>query len=77
MTNPKGMTLTEFYGILEDMRKCYPFKDETTRLSNMIDMRDPDFPREVEIATVDVETGVEIIMHKGVSISLNDFGYGG
>lgn len=65
MTNVRGMTLKQFNDTLEEMRTIYPFKDETTRLGELRDLNS-DSLRQVEIVTTDEETGIQIIMSKGV-----------
>ena len=65
MTNVRGMTLKQFNDTLEEMRTIYPFKDEKTRLGELKDLCS-DSLRQVEIVTTDEETGIQIIMSKGV-----------
>ena len=60
-----NMTITEFNETLETMRKAYPFKDDTTRICNLYNIRDNCYDR-IEIATVDEETKTQIVMTKEV-----------
>ena len=65
MTNVRGMTLQQFYDVLEDMRKIYPFEADKTHLGNLRDLPS-DSMRNVEIITRDERTGVQIVLSKGV-----------
>lgn len=65
MTNVRGMTLQQFYDVLEDMRKIYPFEADKTHLGNFRDLPS-DSMRNVEIITRDEKTGVQIVLSKGV-----------
>lgn len=64
MTIPRGMTIKQLYGIIDDMRKIYDFEDDKTHITNMLDM-----PSEsincLEITTFDEATGIQITMQKG------------
>lgn len=60
-----NMTITEFNETLETMRKAYPFKDDTTKICNLYNIRDNCCDR-IEIATVDEETMTRIVMTKEV-----------
>ena len=66
MTNVRGMTLKQFYDVLEDMRTIYPFEADKTYLGNLRDLPS-DSILNVEILTKDEKTGVEIILRKGVN----------
>ena len=38
MTRLKGMTLAQFNGLVDDMRKVYPFKDEQAKIIDTHDL---------------------------------------
>ena len=64
MTIPRGMTIKQLYGIIDDMRKIYDFEDDKTHITNMLDM--PSMAVNcLEITTFDAATGVQITMQKG------------
>lgn len=64
MTIPRGMTIKQLYGIIDDMRKIYDFKNDETHITNMLDM--PSMAVNcLEITTFDEATGVQITMQKG------------
>lgn len=65
MTNVRGMTIKEFNDVLKTMHGIYPFKPETTYLGEFREMI-TDSLRQVEIITTDEETGIKIVMAKGV-----------
>lgn len=69
MTNVKGMTLKQFNDTIKDMRTVYDFKDYETRLISLMDLPS-DSLRSVEIITQDEETGVTVILKKGVEVDL-------
>lgn len=58
-------TISEFNETLEIMRKVYPFKNDTTRLHNLYNMRDDCYDI-IEISTIDEETNTRIILSKEV-----------
>lgn len=66
MNNVRGMSLQQFYDVLEDMRKIYPFEANKTYLGNLRDLPS-DSLRNVEIITKDEKTGIQIVMNKGVT----------
>lgn len=66
MIRARGMTIKEFNDLLNDMHKVYPFKPEKTHLGDLRDVY-TDAIRKVEIMTTDEETGVDIIMAKGLN----------
>ena len=66
MNNVRGMSLQQFYDVLEDMRKIYPFEANKTYLGNLRDLPS-DSLRNVEIITLDEKTGIQIVMNKGVT----------
>lgn len=66
MNNVRGMSLQQFYDVLEDMRKIYPFEANKTYLGNLRDLPS-DSLRNVEIITMDEKTGIQIVMSKGVA----------
>ena len=65
MNNVRGMTIKEFNDVLNEMHCIYPFKPETTHLGDLRDII-TDAIRQVEIITTDEETGIKIVMAKGV-----------
>ena len=70
MTNVRGMTLQQFYDVLEEMRKIYPFEADKTHLGNFRDLPS-DSMRNVEIITRDdarnfVQACLQIVLSKGV-----------
>lgn len=65
MNNVHGMSLQQFYDVLEDMRTIYPFEADKTYLGNLKDLPSDSF-RNVEIITRDEKTGIQIVMSKGV-----------
>lgn len=69
MTNVRGMTLQQFYDVLEDMRTIYPFEADKTYLGNLRDLPS-DSLINVEILTKDEKTGVQIVMSKGVDFRI-------
>ena len=60
-----NMTITEFNETLETMRKAYPFKDDTTRIHSLYNIKNNSYDC-IEIATVDEETKTQIVMTKEV-----------
>ena len=65
MNNVRGMTLKQFYDVLEEMRTIYPFEADKTYLGNLRDLPSDSFMN-VEILTKDEKTGIQIVMSKGV-----------
>jgi hypothetical protein len=65
MNDVKGMSLSDFNAVIEEMRGIYPFKNNKTYLSNLRDMIS-NSQRRVEIITTDEKTGVNIVLSKGV-----------
>lgn len=65
MNNIKGMSVKQLNTILDEMRTIYPFKDEDAYLGNLRDII-TEQPRQVEIYTKDEQTGISIILAKGV-----------
>ena len=65
VNNVCGMSLSQFNKTIEEMRSIYPFEDNKTVLGNLKDMLS-DSQRRVEIITKDEETGITIVMQKGV-----------
>ena len=65
MNNVRGMTLKQFYDVLEEMRTIYPFEADKTYLGNLRDLPS-DSLMNVEILTKDEKTGIQIVMSKGV-----------
>lgn len=69
MTNVRGMTLQQFYDVLEDMRTIYPFEADKTYLGDLRDLQS-DSLMNVEILTKDEKTGIQIVMSKGVDFRI-------
>lgn len=67
----RGITVKQFKDTLESMKKIYNYDDEKTRLSSCIDLIRGGIG-EVEIMTIDNETGVLICMTKKVETSENE-----
>lgn len=65
MLRVRGMTIKEFNDILNDMHSIYPFKPESTQIVSLEDIRTNTI-RQVEILTTDEDTGVDIVMTKGI-----------
>lgn len=67
MTRLKGMTITQFKDIVEDMRKVYPFTDNNAKI---IDTHDEYTAANtmLEILAYDEDTGVNIHLSKGLTI---------
>ena len=71
MSRLKGMTLKQFYDVLEEMHTIYPFESDKTYIGNIIDLPSGS-PLNVEILTKDDKTGVQIIMSKSVDYRIGD-----
>lgn len=60
----EGATVKQFMDAIEEMRKVYPFKDESARMAIM------DFhrmtPNHLTVITTDEKTGVVITMSKDI-----------
>ncbi len=67
MTDPKGMTIKQFKDEIEQMRKCYSFKDEDAFLGNMIGATSL-CVNHIEIHADDEETGVHVVLTKDVEM---------
>lgn len=63
MTRPRGMTIKQLCGIMDDMRKIYDFEDDKTYITNMLDILSETMNC-LEITTFDEATGVQITMQK-------------
>lgn len=70
MSNVRGMSITRFLEVLDEMKNIYPFKNETTYLGNLHDLPS-DSLRNVQIYTTDEKTGIQIVMSKGVNDAFN------
>ena len=66
MTRLRGMTLSQFNGLVEDMRKAYPFKDEETKIIDTHDLSE-DCNCLLELYAHDKDTGVDVRLSKGVN----------
>lgn len=60
----EGATVKQFVDAIEEMRKVYPFKDESTRMSIMDSCRMT--PNHLTVITTDERTGVVITMSKDI-----------
>lgn len=73
MTNVKGMTIKQFNDTIKDMRKVYSFDDDNTRIISLDDIF-THTPRRIEIATKDKNTGIDIVLSKGIDITEKEYG---
>lgn len=71
MNNVRGMTLKQFYDVLEEMRTIYPFEADKTYLGELRDLQSGSLMN-VEIVTRDEKTGVQIVMSKGVDFRIGE-----
>ena len=63
----RGLRVSQFKEILEEMKTVYNYKDNLTKLGGCYDPRmGPETINRVEIYTVDGATGVEITMAKNI-----------
>lgn len=69
MNDVRGMTLQQFYDVLEEMRSIYPFEANKTFIGNLRDLKS-DSLMNVEILTRDEKTGIQIVMSKGVDFRI-------
>lgn len=67
MTRLTGMTLTQFHGLVEDMRKVYPFTDEQAHIINTHDPYTNEHTQ-LELYAHDEETGVNVKLSKGIEV---------
>lgn len=65
MNHLQGITLKQFNDAVEEMRKFYDFEDDETVLSSCFDPCKGCIG-EVEVTTVDRDTGVRICMSKSI-----------
>lgn len=66
MTKLYGMTVKQLKDTLEEMKTVYPYKDETTQIS---DLQALDLLRNrwvVEIITTDEPTGIRVVLSKSI-----------
>ena len=68
MTRLGGMKLSEFNGIVEQMKSIYPFKDDDAMIVSVQGMEIGETPCRLEVLTKDENTGVTIVMSKNVEI---------
>lgn len=70
MTRLKGMTISQFNGLVEDMRKVYPFEDDKTTI---VDTRDEcwDAHMRLDIRTYNEEHDVHVRLSKGIDADEN------
>lgn len=66
MTRLGGMKLSEFNHIVNQMKGIYPFKDDEATIVSVNDMNMGNEPCRLEIFTKDENTGVTLVMSKGV-----------
>lgn len=71
MNDVRGMTLQQFYDVLEEMRSIYPFEANKTFIGNLRDLK-LDSLMNVEIVTRDEKTGIQIVMSKGVDFRIGE-----
>lgn len=71
MNRVNGMSLKQFYDVLEEMRTIYPYEAEKTYLGELRDLAS-NTQNQVEIMTTDEKTGILIIMSKGVNRGENE-----
>ena len=71
MNNVRGMTITEFNEVLDEMRTVYAFDENETYLSDLSDLL-TNSQRRVEIVTQDKETGIQIVMSKAVKLNVSE-----
>lgn len=65
MNQVRGMSVKQFYDTVNEMRKVYSFKDDVSYLDDFRELT-TGYNRQVCIHTIDEETGVEVVLCKGV-----------
>jgi hypothetical protein len=65
MTKLYGMTIKQLKDTLEEMKTVYPYKDETTKMSDLQAL-DPRNRWAVEIITTDEPTGIRVVLSKSI-----------
>lgn len=68
MTRLKGMTIAQFNGLVEDMRKVYKFKDEQAKIIDTHDLY-TDTNTLLEIYAHDEKNDVDVRLSKGLKIN--------
>ena len=67
MTNLRGMTIAQFNGLVEDMRKCYPFTDDQAKIIDTHDLC-TDTNTLLEVYAHDKKNNVDVRLSKGINI---------
>ena len=71
MTNLRGMTITQLYDTINEMREVYPFENSETRIVNTIvnTIHEPSGSnRQLEVCTINKAENVKVILIKEVEI---------
>ena len=68
MTHLRGMTLEQFNGLVEDMRKVYKFKDDKTKIIDTHDLA-TDANTLLELYVHDDANDVDVRLSKGININ--------
>lgn len=68
MTRLRGMTIAQFNGLVEDMRKVYKFKDEQAKIIDTHDLM-TDANTLLEIYAHDEKNDVDVRLSKGLNIN--------
>lgn len=68
MNDVRGMSISQFNQVLDEMRTVYAFDENETYLSNLSDLLTSS-QRRVEIVTQDKKTGIQIVMSKAVKLN--------
>lgn len=67
MTNLRGMTITQLYDTINEMREVYPFENSEARIVNTI--HEPSAShRQLELYTINEAHDVKVILMKEVEI---------
>lgn len=68
MTHLRGMTLEQFNGLVEDMRKVYKFKDDKAKIIDTHDLA-ADANTLLELYVHDEANDVDVRLSKGININ--------
>lgn len=68
MTRLRGMTLSDFNGLVETMRKVYPFKDDEAIIVDTHEM-DSDAHTQLDLFVHDKEHDVKIRLNKSMNLN--------
>lgn len=67
MTNLRGMTITQLYDTINEMREVYPFENSETKIVNTI--HEPSGAnRQLELYTINKAENVKVILIKEVEV---------